>query len=290
MSFVKKLNSYWQSQIEQVKLNRMDEESWISRKVTKHEERGNHVARLMAEGVPFRTVQPSGQYLIMDYTLYVTLFIKNGKEFYIEEAEKPHRATFKNGTLISDAPIESSVHDEPRQNGSLEWEDVSSLETRFTYDRQKAVQYANRWWNDYNPAFRTFENDCTNFISQCLRAGGAPMWGSPSRSKGWWYTAKTWSYSWTVANAMRWYLSGAKQGVKGKSVERASDLLLGDIICYDFEGDGRWNHTTIVVAKDANDEPLVNAHTSNSYHRFWNYEDSTAYTPQIQYKFFRIGE
>ena len=89
---------------------------------------------------------------------------------------------------------------------------------------------------------------------------------------------------------MRWYLSGARYGVKGKVVERASDLLLGDVICYDFEGDGRWNHTTIVVAKDENGEPLVNAHTSNSYHRYWGYEDSTAYTPQIQYKFFRIGE
>ena len=116
------------------------------------------------------------------------------------------------------------------------------------------------------------------------------MWGTPKRGKGWWYSGSSWSYSWTVANAMRWYLSGAQYGVKGRVIERASDLLLGDVICYDFEGDGRWNHTTIVVAKDENGEPLVNAHTSNSYHRFWDYEDSTAYTPQIQYKFFRIGE
>ncbi|MGQ0440385.1 amidase domain-containing protein, partial [Bacillus sp. B-TM1] len=40
---------------------------------------------------------------------------------------------------------------------------------------------------------------------------------------------------------------------------------------YDFEDDGRWNHTTIVVAKDADGMPLVNAHSANSRRRYWNY-------------------
>ena len=65
-------------------------------------------------------------------------------------------------------------------------------------------------------------------------------------------------------------------------------LMLGDIICYDFEGDGRFNHNTIVTGKDEYGNPLVNAHTTNSRMRYWNYEDSTAYTPNIQYKFFHI--
>ncbi len=61
------------------------------------------------------------------------------------------------------------------------------------------------------------------------------------------------------------------------------------VICYDFEGDNRWDHNTIVVAKDANGMPLVNAHTNNSRLRYWTYEDSAAWTPNIQYKFFQIG-
>lgn len=87
---------------------------------------------------------------------------------------------------------------------------------------------------------------------------------------------------------MRWYLSGSTSGLKGTVMESARDLIPGDIICYDFEGDGNWNHNTIVVAKDANGMPLVNAHTDNSRNRYWSYEDSTAWTPDIQYKFFRI--
>ena len=54
------------------------------------------------------------------------------------------------------------------------------------YNRQAAVQYANLWWNRRNPAFPNFTVDCTNYISQCLLAGGAPMRGAPNRGKGWW--------------------------------------------------------------------------------------------------------
>lgn len=54
------------------------------------------------------------------------------------------------------------------------------------YDREAAVRYANEWWNGRNPAFPVFDVDCTNFISQCLLAGGAPMHGYPNRERGWW--------------------------------------------------------------------------------------------------------
>ena len=85
-----------------------------------------------------------------------------------------------------------------------------------------------------------------------------------------------------------WYLSGATSGLRAEAVERPEDLILGDVIAYDFEDDGRWNHTTIVVAKDADGMPLVNAHSANSRRRYWNYEDSSKYTPQMKYKFFHI--
>lgn len=159
------------------------------------------------------------------------------------------------------------------------------------YDRQKAVSYAHRYWNSHNPKFKLFDVDCTNYVSQCLWAGGAPMTYRQSPSEGWWYhfsSPPKWSFSWTVAHALRWYLATSQGGLRAEEVADASSLQPGDVICYDFEGDGRFNHTTIVVAKDANNEPLVNAHTSNSQNRYWAYRDSTAWTPNIQYKFFRI--
>ena len=155
------------------------------------------------------------------------------------------------------------------------------------YDALEAVKYAERYWNDHHFAYPVFANDCTNFISQCLYAGGAKMHGE-SRTSGWWIRNGSWSYSWTTAHALYLYLKHAKSGLRGVFVSDPRELLLGDIICYDFEGDGRFNHTTIVVNKNAEGEPFVNAHTTNSRQRFWSYTDSTAYTPNIQYAWIQI--
>lgn len=159
----------------------------------------------------------------------------------------------------------------------------------FMYDRKKAVQYAEKWWNSYNPVYPKFSVDCTNYISQCLHAGNAPMRGQYIREKGWWYEANNWSFSWSVAHSFYWYLKTSTIGLKAVQVSSALELYEGDVICYDFEGDNTWNHTTIVVTKDASGSPLVNAHTDNSRHRYWTYTDSAAWTSQTNYAFFRIG-
>lgn len=166
-------------------------------------------------------------------------------------------------------------------------------ERRSGYNRKKAVEYAERWWDEYNPKFHEFEVDCTNYISQCLWAGGAPMKHSSDRAKGWWYRFESpvnWSFSWAVAHSLRWYLPTSQSGLRGREVTSADQLQLGDVICYDFNGDGRWQHNTIVVDKDAAGMPLVNAHTNNSRHRYWAYKDSYAWTEKIAYKFFRIAD
>src|SRR5690606_36122589 len=84
------------------------------------------------------------------------------------------------------------------------------------------------------------------------------------------------------------YLPKAKVGVRATVVSDPRELELGDVICYDFQGDGRFDHVTFVTGKDKGGYPLVNAHTANSRLRYWSYEDSTAYTPNIKYKFLHI--
>ena len=83
------------------------------------------------------------------------------------------------------------------------------------------------------------------------------------------------------------YLQAAV-GIRTKRVSNPQELNVGDIICIDFEGTGRFDHSLIVTAKDVYGMPLVNAHTTNSRHRYWSYEDSSRYTPNIVYKFFVI--
>ncbi|MFS0824472.1 amidase domain-containing protein [Bacillus sp. 1P02SD] len=221
----------------------------------------------------------------IDYHVHYQYLIRQNKNLYIEEQCEERKAIFTSNKLISDCevPIEIETHYETMNR------EASVEEARdFKYNRLAAVRYAERWWNDYNPKYKKFTDNCTNFISQCLHAGEAPMHGYPNRSKGWWMQNNNWSYSWSVANALKWYLAGSQRGLQAEEVSSPKELLLGDLICYDFEGDGRFNHNTIVVAKDYEGYPLVNAQTQNSRMRYWSYYDSTAYTPNIKYKFFHI--
>ncbi len=225
---------------------------------------------------------------IVQYSVNWQFLRKSGNELYIEERHEERQAYYDEGQL----QLGSLVSDEYKKNEQRDFpnfiEDFETRETRvpFYYNRQKAVQYAESWWNAYNPNYPKFNDDCTNYISQCLRAGGFPMEGFGQRNKGWWFRSANWSYSWAVAHALQLFLTASS---RTKQVPKADLLQYGDIICYDFEGDGRFNHNTIVTGKDAYGQPLVNAHSTNSRQRYWAYEDSTAYTPKIRYKFFQIG-
>lgn len=113
------------------------------------------------------------------------------------------------------------------------------------------------------------------------------MRGYPNREKGWWVQGGTWSLSWSTSHSLRWYLDSSTKGLRAKKVSTASELQLGDVICYNFEGDGRFDHSTIVTGFNDNG-PLVNAHTNNSISRDWRYMNSMAYTSQTKYIFFHI--
>ncbi|KIY23029.1 MULTISPECIES: amidase domain-containing protein [Mesobacillus] len=224
------------------------------------------------------------------YDVHFQYLIRQKGLFYMEEEVEKRRAEFYKGVLIKDEKLKKPAENLKEALPALSDETGDQDRKGFVYDRLKAVQYAERWWNDYNPAYKKFEVDCTNYISQCLHFGGAPMRGYPNRSNGWWMQNNNWSYSWSVANALRLHIPGSKYGLRGKVVASADKLKLGDVVCYDFQGDGRFDHTTIVTGHDADGMPLVNAHTYNSRMRYWAYEDSTAYTPNIKYKFLTITD
>jgi hypothetical protein len=220
---------------------------------------------------------------VLRYQVHLQYLIKQQDIFFIEEEIEDREARFRNGLLASDEEVEPILNG----NDVSPVTDVEIGRLAYTYDRRRAIQYAERWWNEFNPAFHKFTDDCTNFISQCLHAGGIPMWGNPNRGKGWWMKGKSWSYSWTTAHGFYLLLANSG-GIMTKKVRNPQELNLGDIICIDFEGNSRFDHSLIVTAKDANGMPLVNAHTTNSRHRYWSYEDSSRYTPNIVYKFFTI--
>lgn len=166
---------------------------------------------------------------------------------------------------------------------------------RAMYNRMEAARYADLWWDKGNPAYLTFEVNCSNYVSQCLYAGGAPMKQTGQRDAGWWYKGRVggqelWSFSWAVAESLQFYLLTSRSGLRAQEVASAAELDLGDVISYDWDGDGRFQHTTVVTAKDSNGMPLVNANTVSSKHRYWSYTDSPAWTDRTRYRFLHISD
>ncbi|WP_181349348.1 amidase domain-containing protein [Thalassobacillus sp. CUG 92003] len=280
------LCEYWQDILSQSDRSKQPQ-PWLTKKIDGYQKQNQRLVKVNGDIFPFQRMKEGDEEHI-HYQLYLTFLLRHQGAFYQEECQMVGKARVTNHDIVV-LPVETEAPESLNEMPERSLELSEEGEIRFTYDRRAAVRYAENWWDSYNPAYQKFTDDCTNYISQCLRAGGAPMWGQPNRSKGWWYSGNTWSFSWSVANALRWYLSGSKQGMTAREMESAEELIPGDVICYDFQGDGRWDHNTIVVMKNSEGMPLVNAHTSNSRHRYWDYEDSTAYTPNIQYKFFRIG-
>lgn len=278
---MEKLKSYWLDFF----ASDQNKENWWSRKRKLFTERNAKIVQIKGNGQLYRKLRYNDE-RSYSYLFHLRFLVKQREQLYIEEVVSPYTFNMVNGE-ITDHKQQQTLLKNSKEKVVPDTDTETSCK-RAVYDRHRAVQYAERWWNSYNPAYRTFDVDCTNYVSQCLFAGGAPMRGAPIRERGWWYGKDSWSFSWAVAHSMRWYLSGSTQGLRGEEKESPEELIPGDVICYDFSGDGRWDHNTIVVAKDAYGMPLVNAHTDNSRNRYWSYEDSSAWTPQIQYKFFRI--
>ncbi|BCJ86964.1 hypothetical protein skT53_19490 [Effusibacillus dendaii] len=238
---------------------------------------------------------PNGK-LQVDLLEYLTWFYTDGDDLKHQARMQPIQLILsetEGGWKIERVNRIGEREERNLVKGELNFRPSSIVEgnRKRSYDRRKAQQYAELWWDGFNPQYKKFDVDCTNYISQCLYAGGMPMEFSNRKDRGWWYRNQggtvSWSHSWAVAHALRWYLESSGRAT---AVGDAKLLTIGDVICYDWDGDGRWQHNTIVVAFDRNGMPLVNAHTVASQHRFWDYKDSYAWTERTQYRLFHIQD
>jgi hypothetical protein len=269
------------------------------RSVSQYKERNAKILRCSWRVRPVLSEQPGSG------SVHVRLDIQEKKVYEIngqqneEERVVTHEISLfeKNGRwyISKDEPL--FCEDKSRAKLNLnQMDDIEEIFFRTpssggTYNRKMAKRYADLWWNRRNPRYRAFDVDCTNFVSQCLFEGGFLMEETGRRSDGWWYRFQggaldQWSYSWAVAHSLRWYFS--LRPLRVKEVPHAANLSIGDVICYDWNGDGHWQHNTIVTGKDGNGMPLVNAHSTDSRGRYWDYRDSYAWTKMTKYKFFHI--
>lgn len=132
-------------------------------------------------------------------------------------------------------------------------------------DISAELAYAEKWAFLRNPEYADFDplgGDCTNFISQCLKAGGAAM--NFTKDTGWYYSSlNDRAAAWSGAEFFyRFIVNNDSYGPFGMQKD-ISSAQPGDVIQLCDE-QGRAYHSLIVVNLRGG-EPHVAAHTSDVY-------------------------
>lgn len=122
------------------------------------------------------------------------------------------------------------------------------------------IEYARKWAYSRNPRYYNFDaigGDCTNYISQCIHAGGAVM--NYTKDTGWYYSSPdSRSAAWTgVEYFYRFMITSKGIGPFGINVP-LSEVRPGDVI--QLGNSSRFYHTLLVVSISGG-MPFVTAHT-----------------------------
>lgn len=135
------------------------------------------------------------------------------------------------------------------------------------YNRQKAVLYAQKWALSRNPKYYAFDSvggDCTNYISQCLLAGGGVM--NFDKYYGWFYNSQnSRSPSWASVEYLSRFLLQNQTLGPFAVLQQVDNLQIGDIIQLK-QTQADFNHS-LIISKIENGRIFICAHDNNSLDR-----------------------
>ncbi|MFJ8647078.1 amidase domain-containing protein [Streptomyces sp. NPDC093546] len=137
------------------------------------------------------------------------------------------------------------------------------------YDYAAMAAYAEKYWSNYNPAYPAYDSaggDCTNFVSQALKAGG---WkhdpGLYSDYRNWWYDPTLGaSLSFVGANEWSWFALHSKRTT---NLGNVYDMGIGDVLQVDFDRDGSKDHTMMTTYRSRYGTPYLTYHSTNTYRK-----------------------
>lgn len=160
-----------------------------------------------------------------------------------------------------DAPRASTAKSAPANKKNL---------TSGTYDYKAMAAYAQKYWSKYNPDYPDYNGqgaggDCTNFVSQALKAGGwKHVPGYTYDFHKWFGTADIQSDSFVGVNEFSWFALSSKRVT---SLPYVYQLDVGDVLQMDFNRDGSKDHSMIVTYRSPQGVPYVSYHSTNTYNR-----------------------
>ncbi|MGC9537678.1 amidase domain-containing protein [Streptomyces sp. UG1] len=130
--------------------------------------------------------------------------------------------------------------------------------------------YAEKHWRDYNKDYPDFSGhgaggDCTNFVSQALKAGGwKHVPGYVYDYTRWFGNAEIQSHSFIGVNEWSWFAQNSRRAT---SLANVYQMDVGDVLQIDFDKDGSKDHTMIVTYRSPQGVPYLTYHSNDTYRR-----------------------
>lgn len=210
-------------------------------------------------------------------------WILNSQKVLVNGLKQNNSETENNKDFINDSPAKISINiiennfdlrNLIADNNSKQFRGPNfnnDFQPVYYYNQIAAANYALKYALSSNSSsYRTYTNDCTNFISQCLAAGGWTETGSTlnrTQSDVWFYNSlgeSLTSYTWAGANNHYQFHKVSGRSTMGTYT---GQLRLGDILQVDFTGDGVVDHTVIVSKEDSTGADYVSYHTTNTLNK-----------------------
>lgn len=155
-----------------------------------------------------------------------------------------------------------------KMQNNLEDENTSTLaSSTYQYNSDAAVSYARKYaLPPYNGAYTYYSQngDCTNFVSQCVKAGGIPT------NPGVWMPGQ---YDWNTVAGFYTYMTNYGYA---KAYTWTSGARIGDVVQWYNPSSKEWSHAVILTGTSGNDW-LFCSHSNNrkDYPLYATYQSST---------------
>ena len=153
--------------------------------------------------------------------------------------------------------------------------------TQATYSDSAAVAYAKKYGTSRNAQYNKYSSDCTNFVSQCVKAGGKSMTKPSSIPTGvksttsYWYSVRyldgnnemhyKWKESSSFIRVADFYTYWKNKGITTASYSTKTKLqngaAIGDVVQLK-NGDGKWYHS-IIITGGTKGARKFSAHSTN---------------------------
>ena len=155
---------------------------------------------------------------------------------------------------------------------------LNTISEAVAYDVNKAVAYAETWWNGRNSNYIDYgDYDCANFVSQCLIAGGLMPTGVATDRKGSVINCDELN-KWLVNQLDVYHETWTRSQVMNQQQREPIWFDPGDVAIFGNSQDP-WMHAVFCVSGDEYDWARCNAHSQDVRHVY--IRTFFAYNPQF---------